>query len=79
MIYPSVQAKINAPPHASAAVKKLTAGAKINVKTVSASGSIEIAENGLYDITGFATANVNVPVPSNYGEIIWNGTTLTVR
>ena len=79
MIYPTVNAKVNSPPTASAAVKKVKASAVVNVKTVSASGEIEIAENGLYDVAAFATAAVRVPIPSNYGEIIWNGTTLTVR
>ena len=44
------------------------------------SGSLEIKENGTFDVAGKASANVNVPIPSGYikpsgtKEIVSNGT-----
>ena len=49
-----------------------------NIKIVQAKGDIEIVSNGEYNVAQFARAIVNVPIPSNYGRIEWNGITLEV-
>ena len=60
-------------------LESVKASAKINATIVPASGSILIVENGEHDVSRYETAVVDVPIPPNYGEIIWNGVTLTVR
>ena len=41
-------------------------------------GTRIIRENGIYDVTERVYAEVNVPVPSNYGLITQRGTTIIV-
>lgn len=58
--------------------KTFTASAQIDVRRTSTQGTIDITANGLYNVSTFAEANVNVPIPPNYGLITWNGQILTV-
>ena len=58
--------------------KTLTASAQIDVRRTSTEGTIDIRENGLYNVAQYAEANVNVPIPPNYGLITWDGRVLTV-
>lgn len=58
--------------------KTLTASAQIDVRRTSTQGAIDITANGLYNVASFAEANVNVPIPPNYGLITWDGRVLTV-
>lgn len=58
--------------------KTLTASAQIDVRRTSTQGTIDITANGLYNVASFAEANVNVPIPPNYGLITWDGRVLTV-
>lgn len=53
--------------------------AAIDATIVQAKGTTYITTNGVHNVAPFETAEVNVPIPSNYGEIIWDGITLTVR
>ena len=66
-------------PVVGVALENVQANAVIGATIVPAVGTILIVENGEHDISRYKTAVVNVPVPQNYGEIIWNGNTLTVR
>ena len=58
--------------------KTLTASAQIDVRRTSTQGTLAIAANGQYNVAPFAEVDVNVPIPSNYGLITWDGHTLTV-
>lgn len=58
--------------------KTLTAAAQIDVRRTSTQGTIDITENGLFNVASYAEARVNVPIPPNYGLITWNGSVLTV-
>ncbi len=72
-------ATINRQHSASADVAKtLMATAVVNVKRTEARGTLEIGENGTYDVSPYAAVNVDVPIPSNYGLITWDGAILTV-
>ncbi len=74
-----MEATVRKPQAVTVEIKKGGISATLNnIEIVQASGQIEIAENGEFDISRYARAVVNVPVPSNYGRIDWNGITLGV-
>lgn len=41
-------------------------------------GTLSITANGTHDVSAYASAVVDVPVPSNYGLVTWDGAVLRV-
>ena len=63
---------------AEATLKTLNASAVVDVRRQDAKGTLAISENGTYNVATFAEVAVDIPIPSNYGLITWDGSTLTV-
>ena len=75
----NVKAVLPRAPVVRAKLKTVQVQAAIEATIIPATGEIVIVENGEYNVSPYETAVVNVPIPPNYGEIIWNGYTLEVR
>ena len=58
--------------------KTISASAVVDVRRTETTGTLAIGENGTYDVSPYASVDVNVPIPSNYGLITWNGSIITV-
>lgn len=80
MIYGiEAQATISGGLSASAQIaQNLSAQAIVDVRRTDTTGTLEIRENGTYNVSPYAEVDVSVPIPSNYGLITWNGSILTV-
>lgn len=70
---PTLKAKMNSMATLSANLQQVNAIVKTDV--------LDVSENGIYranDGYGYTRVTVNVPIPSNYGLITYNGSIITV-
>lgn len=65
-------------PVVGVALKTIHTKAVINTSVAPAVGEIHIFQNGVYDVARYETAEVNVPIPSNYGLVTYNGSIITI-